>query len=105
MARSIPERLDRSPSGGVTTVAPGSTDKSSTMIESADNIFEELSKDQTDRKRITVYVSESMYERFRQVCEADPRGVKPNRVLEHLMERFINLAESESAAKRPKDKK
>lgn len=50
----------------------------------ADQILKQLAK-KTDRKRISIYASESIYEAFRKACGEE---VSPSQVLEHLMEKF-----------------
>lgn len=50
----------------------------------ADQILRHLAK-KTDRKRISIYASESIYEAFRKACGQE---VSPSQVLEYLMEKF-----------------
>jgi len=59
------------------------------MEITASKWLKELANDKQDRTRVSVYVSESLYTEFKELCGD---SVSPSRILERLMEEFIRDA-------------
>ena len=59
------------------------------MEITASKWLKELANDRQDRTRVSVYVSESLYTEFKELCGD---AVSPSRILERLMEEFIRDA-------------
>lgn len=51
----------------------------------AKKILAELKKGESDRKRVTLFLSESLYSQFRKACA----GISASQVFEQLMKSFL----------------
>jgi hypothetical protein len=54
-------------------------------------------KGEVDRKRMSLYLSESIFTKFKAACE----NIPPSRVMEELMKEFIKSKESSKNKKSP----
>lgn len=50
-------------------------------------ILEEIEKEKHDRKKVSLYLSGALYEKF--VKECDKKGASASKVMEKLMEQFL----------------